>query len=78
MSGEAGPIRILSVDDHQLIRVGIATLLQPEADMKLVCEANNGRDAIAKFRDHVMARRRIQHAISRRIPSTPACCVYVA
>jgi len=49
MSEEASPIRILTVDDHQLIRVGIATLLMPEPDMKLVGEANNGRDAIAKF-----------------------------
>ena len=44
------PIRILVVDDHQLIRVGIATLLFPEADMKLVGEASNGRDAIATYR----------------------------
>jgi len=51
MNEEASSIRILSVDDHQLIRVGIATLLMPEPDMKLVGEANNGRDAIAKFRE---------------------------
>jgi len=57
MSGAAspihgpGPIRVLAVDDHQLIRVGIATLLLPESDMKLVGEASNGREAIAKFRE---------------------------
>lgn len=51
MSEEASPIRILTVDDHQLIRVGIATLLMPEPDMKLVGEANNGREAIVKFRE---------------------------
>ena len=51
MSDEASPIRILTVDDHQLIRVGIATLLMPEPDMKLVGEANNGREAIVKFRE---------------------------
>ena len=39
------------VDDHQLIRVGIATLLIPESDMKLVGEASNGREAIAKYRE---------------------------
>ena len=39
------------VDDHQLIRVGIATLLVPESDMKLVGEASNGREAIAKYRE---------------------------
>jgi DNA-binding NarL/FixJ family response regulator len=45
------PIRVLAVDDHQLIRVGIATLLLPESDMELVGEAHNGREAIAKFRE---------------------------
>lgn len=51
MSGDPTPIRVLTVDDHQLIRVGIATLLLPESDMKLVGEASNGREAIAKFRE---------------------------
>jgi DNA-binding NarL/FixJ family response regulator len=51
MSSDAAPIRVLAVDDHQLIRVGIATLLLPESDMKLVGEASNGREAIAKFRE---------------------------
>jgi DNA-binding NarL/FixJ family response regulator len=48
---DPSPIRILVVDDHQLIRVGIATLLIPESDMKLVGEASNGREAIAKYRE---------------------------
>jgi DNA-binding NarL/FixJ family response regulator len=51
MSTDSSPIRILVVDDHQLIRVGIAMLLLPESDMKLVGEASNGREAIAKFRE---------------------------
>jgi len=51
MSSGASPIRVLAVDDHQLIRVGIATLLLPEPDMELVGEASNGREAIAKFRE---------------------------
>jgi DNA-binding NarL/FixJ family response regulator len=51
VSGDASPIRVLVVDDHQLIRVGIATLLLPEPDMKLVGEASNGREAISKFRE---------------------------
>ena len=51
MSIEPCPIRILAVDDHLLIRVGIATLVGPEADMKLVGEASTGREAIAKFRE---------------------------
>lgn len=48
---DPSPIRILVVDDHQLIRVGIATLLVPESDIKLVGEASNGREAIAKYRE---------------------------
>jgi DNA-binding NarL/FixJ family response regulator len=51
MSSDWSPIRILVVDDHQLIRVGIATLLLAESDMKVVGEASNGREAIAKFRE---------------------------
>jgi DNA-binding NarL/FixJ family response regulator len=51
MSGDPSAIHILAVDDHQLIRVGIATLLLPEPDMKLVGEAANGREAITKFRE---------------------------
>ena len=51
MSSDSSPIRILVVDDHQLIRVGIATLLLPESDMKMVGEASNGREAISKFRE---------------------------
>jgi DNA-binding NarL/FixJ family response regulator len=51
VSVDSSPIRILAVDDHQLIRVGIATLISPESDMKLVGEASNGREAIAKFRE---------------------------
>jgi DNA-binding NarL/FixJ family response regulator len=51
MSNDLAPIRILAVDDHPLIRVGIATLIGPEADMTLVGEAPNGREAIAKFRE---------------------------
>ena len=51
MSSDASPIRVLAVDDHQLIRTGIATLLLPESDMELVGEASNGRVAITKFRE---------------------------
>jgi DNA-binding NarL/FixJ family response regulator len=45
-------IGILSVDDHALLREGIAALVNAESDMKLVAEASNGRDAIEKFRLH--------------------------
>ena len=52
MSEDPSPIRVLVVDDHQLIRVGITTLLLPESDIKLVGEACNGREAVVKFREH--------------------------
>ena len=39
MSAEPGPIRILAVDDHPLVRRGIATLVAGQADMSLVAEA---------------------------------------
>jgi DNA-binding NarL/FixJ family response regulator len=43
-------IRILTVDDHQLLREGIATMLEGQADMAIVGEAGNGREAIESFR----------------------------
>ena len=52
MSEAAGAIRILMVDDHPLIREGVARLIAGEPDMRLVAEADNGRDAIQQFRAH--------------------------
>ena len=45
-------IGVLSVDDHPLLREGIAALVNAESDMKLVAEASNGHDAIEQFRLH--------------------------
>src|SRR5271169_4071330 len=45
-------IKVLSVDDHALLREGIAAMVNAESDMKLVAEASNGQDAIEKFRLH--------------------------
>jgi DNA-binding NarL/FixJ family response regulator len=45
-------IRVLAVDDHVIIRQGIAVLLGDEPDMTLVAEASNGREAIQQFRTH--------------------------
>ena len=46
------PIRVLCVDDHPLVRKGIASILNNEADMKLVAEADGGQQAIEAFRLH--------------------------
>jgi DNA-binding NarL/FixJ family response regulator len=45
-------IRILTADDHPLLREGIATLVNAEADMKLVAEASSGREAVRMFQLH--------------------------
>jgi len=46
-----GTIRVLCVDDHPLVRKGIASILANEADMELVGEANNGREAVEMFKE---------------------------
>ena len=45
-------IRILTFDDHPLLRKGIAALVNAEPDLKLVAEASNGKEAIEAFRTH--------------------------
>jgi DNA-binding NarL/FixJ family response regulator len=52
MRTDASSIRVLTVDDHALLREGIAALINAECDMELVADACNGRDAIEKFRLH--------------------------
>lgn len=50
ISASPGPIRVLTVDDHALIREGIAALIANQKDMSLVGEASNGREGVEQFR----------------------------
>jgi DNA-binding NarL/FixJ family response regulator len=52
MSADSAPIRILVVDDHPLLREGIAALVGGQTDMRLVAECSNGREAVQAFRTH--------------------------
>jgi DNA-binding NarL/FixJ family response regulator len=49
---QPSPIRVLCVDDHPLMREGIAAIIRNESDMLLVAEASSGREAIEFFREH--------------------------
>ena len=44
------PIRLLCVDDHRLVRKGVARLIDLEPDMKVIAEASNGTEAVAQFK----------------------------
>jgi len=52
MSDDTKQIRIMTVDDHPVLRQGIAALISDQPDMTLVAEATNGREAIQQFRVH--------------------------
>jgi DNA-binding NarL/FixJ family response regulator len=52
MSTGPSLIRILAVDDHPMLREGIASLVASQSDMELVAEASTGREALDQFRNH--------------------------
>jgi len=45
-------IRVFSVDDHALVREGLAMLINCQPGMLMVAQASNGREAIERFREH--------------------------
>lgn len=59
MSANPSSIRILAVDDHSLVREGIAGLVAVQSDMTLVAEASNGYPRQLKFRHLPVASREI-------------------
>ena len=63
ISNSTDQIRVLSVDDHVLIREGIAALIANQKDMRLVAEASNGGDRKS-------TRLNSSHEIPSRMPSS--------
>ena len=53
MSRAPGAVRLLVADDHPIMRSGLVAILEDEANLKIVAEASNGAEAVARYREHV-------------------------
>jgi len=53
MTNSPDRIRILIVDDHPLLREGVVSLVEKQADMLIVAEASNGKEALQLFQQHI-------------------------
>jgi CheY-like chemotaxis protein len=51
-SSHSSRLRVLIVDDHELVRRGLCGLLQSQADMQIVCEGSNGREAVLLAKEY--------------------------
>ncbi len=49
----ATKMKVLVVDDHPVVRVGISTIIDTQPDMSVVAETGSGEEAIALFREHL-------------------------
>jgi two-component system NarL family response regulator len=52
MKSKAQPIRVLIVDDHYVVRVGLSAMIETQKDMTVVAKAENGRAAIDLYEQH--------------------------
>lgn len=53
MNASAEQIRVMSVDDHPLLREGLAAVINSQTDMILIAEASSGSESIEQFRSHL-------------------------
>jgi DNA-binding NarL/FixJ family response regulator len=52
LTADPKPVRILVVDDHFMVRMGLSSSLNAEQDMEVIAEAGNGEDALKAYRQH--------------------------